>query len=214
MARSFFTDRAASIRASLGKAESALAEAEALARAAEARKAALESEIARIKAEFDAQTDYQLARIHEIAKAHSARLKHDSQMTAAATTRSCSAPGARAAGRGRRYASREIDRAQLRRPTTRAGCIEGFMDKLGQEGRRCAGSRVAKRYARALLDLAERGQLENLGRRTRTAGRDGRVARDDRAPESPEISEPARPRRWRKSKRSSKSVSRCARSRS
>ncbi len=135
LARSFFTDRAASIRASLGKAESALAEADTLARAAEARKAALESELARIKAEFDAQTNYQLARIRELAKAHSERLKHDSQMTAAAMTEAAQRRvrerlAAAAAAHARDTIARNFggdDQGRL---------IEGFMDKLGQEGRR------------------------------------------------------------------------------
>jgi F0F1-type ATP synthase membrane subunit b/b' len=135
LARSFFTDRAASIRASLGKAESALAEAEANARAAEARKAALESELARIRAEFETQTNYQIARVRELAKAHTERLKHDSQMTAAAMTEAAQRRvrerlAAAAAAHARESIARNFsgdDQGRL---------IEGFMDKLGQEGRR------------------------------------------------------------------------------
>ncbi|MGC1678295.1 MAG: hypothetical protein WA740_12275 [Candidatus Binataceae bacterium] len=135
LARSFFTDRAASIRATLGKAESALAEADALARAAEARKAALESELARIKAEFDAQTNYQLARIRELAKAHTERLKHDSEISAGAMTEAAQRRvrerlAAAAATHARESIARNFsgdDQGRL---------IEGFMDKLGQEGRR------------------------------------------------------------------------------
>ncbi|MHB8384096.1 MAG: F0F1 ATP synthase subunit B family protein [Candidatus Binataceae bacterium] len=135
LARSFFTDRAASIRASLGRAESALAEADAIARAAEARKAALESDLARIKAEFETETNFQIARLRELAKAHSERLRHDSQMTTAAMTEAAQRRvrerlAAAAATLAREVIARNFsgdDQGRL---------IEGFMDKLGQEGRR------------------------------------------------------------------------------
>ena len=135
LARSFFTDRAASIRASLEKAQSAMAEADALARAAEARKAALDAELARIKAGFETETSYQIARIGEIAKAHTERLKHDSQMTAGAMTEAAQ----------RRVRERlAVAVANLARDLIACNfsgddqgrLIEGFMDKLGQEGRR------------------------------------------------------------------------------
>jgi len=135
LARSFFSARAASIRASLEKAESAMAEAATAARAAEARKAALDAELARIKGEFETETSYQIARVHEIAQAHTERLRRDSQMSMSATTEAAQRRvrerlAAAAANLARDLIARNFsgdDQGRL---------IEGFMDKLGQEGRR------------------------------------------------------------------------------
>ncbi|MGH7780411.1 MAG: hypothetical protein ACREQR_11345 [Candidatus Binataceae bacterium] len=135
LARSFFTDRATAIRTSLGKAEGALIEAEAQARAAEARKAALESELARIKGEFEAETNYQVARVRELAHANTDRLEHDSQMTAAAMTEAAQ----RRVRERLAAASAILARDLIARNFSgddQGRLIEGFMDKLGQESRR------------------------------------------------------------------------------
>jgi F0F1-type ATP synthase membrane subunit b/b' len=135
LAKSFFTDRATSIRTSLGKAESALAEAGALAHAAEARKAALDAELARLKAEFATETSYQIARVREIAQAHTERLRRDSEMSAAAMTEAAQ----RRVRERLAAATATLARDLIARNFSgddQGRLIEGFMDKLEQEGRR------------------------------------------------------------------------------
>ena len=48
-------------------------------------------------------------------------------------------------------------------PSDQGRLLDGFMDKLGTGDRPMKGSRVAKRYARALLDLADKGNEEKWG---------------------------------------------------
>ncbi len=48
-------------------------------------------------------------------------------------------------------------------PADQGRLIDGFMDKLAPGDRAMKGSRVAKRYARALLDLADKGNEEKWG---------------------------------------------------
>ncbi len=135
LARSFFTSRADSIRASLDSARNALDEAQTLARDAEARTAALDAELARIKAEFETETNYQIARIREIAQATAARLKRDAQMSAGAMTETAQRRvrerlAAAAAALARDLIARNFsgdDQGRL---------LDGFMEKLGQDARR------------------------------------------------------------------------------
>ncbi|HVA79424.1 MAG TPA: hypothetical protein VNF29_00690 [Candidatus Binataceae bacterium] len=135
LARSFFTDRAASIRSSLEKSQRALAEAEALAGAAESRKSALAAELARVKVEFETETNFQAARIRELARAGAERHKRDGQMTAGAI-----AEAAQRRVRARlAAASARLARDLIARDFSaddQGRLIDGFMDRLGQEGRR------------------------------------------------------------------------------
>ncbi len=169
LARSFFADRAASIRASLEKAQSAMAEADALARAAEARKAGLDAELARIKAELEAETAYQIARIGEIAQGAHRTTEARHRDYRGRDNRGGAAPRAREAGGGGGRSCARPDRAQLQR--RRSGPPDrGLHGQARAGGAAMKGSRVAKRYARALLEIARARTGGEVGRRTRAAG--------------------------------------------
>jgi F-type H+-transporting ATPase subunit b len=85
MARDFFNQRATTIRESLSKAESNYREAEELANRAAERTAKLESEKAKIASDLADETVYQVGRIYEMAQETAARIKHDTELSAAAT---------------------------------------------------------------------------------------------------------------------------------
>jgi F-type H+-transporting ATPase subunit b len=85
MARDFFNQRATTIRETLAKAESNYRQAEELANRAAERTAKLESEKAHIASDLADETVYQVGRIYEIAQETAARIKRDTELSAAAT---------------------------------------------------------------------------------------------------------------------------------
>jgi len=81
--RDFFANRANSIRDSLSKAEANFRDAQELANRAAERTAKLESEKSQIGSDLDAETAYQIQRIHELARETSARIERDAKLSAA-----------------------------------------------------------------------------------------------------------------------------------
>jgi len=134
MARDFFNQRATSIRDSLNKAETNFREAEALAKRAAEQAARLESEKSKIASDLADETVYQVGRIYEIAQETAARIKHDTQLSAAATRengqRRMREALAAAAGRlARQLVIRDF------RPADQDRLLDGFVAKLRDEAR-------------------------------------------------------------------------------
>ena len=134
MARDFFSQRAATIRDSLGKAEANYREAEELANRAAERTAKLESEKARIAADLSDETVYQVGRIYEMAQETAARLKRDTELSAAALReagqRRMRESLAAAAGRlARETVVREF------KPADQNRLLDSFVAKLRDEAR-------------------------------------------------------------------------------
>jgi len=133
--RKYFADRAILIHQNLAKSQEALAEAQALARGAAARAAGLEQEVAKLKQELEAETDFQLGRIRELAASNTERIRRDTAITAAAMVdaaqRNVRGHLAAVAARLARdlISSHFLDADQSR-------LLDGFMDRLGQEARR------------------------------------------------------------------------------
>ncbi len=135
MIRGFFADRASSVQESLSRAQHALAEAERMANEAAARRTGLEDEIARLKAQFEAETTHQVRRISELAQSHSQRMRHDAELGATAMVEN-----ARRRMRERLAATsaslaRDLISANFA-SDDQSRLIDSFMSKLGQEGQR------------------------------------------------------------------------------
>jgi F0F1-type ATP synthase membrane subunit b/b' len=84
LAKKFFRDRAATIRSSLSRAETAFAEAQDLANRAAARMASLEAELKQLAEDLEAETAFQVARIRQIAESTRERIHRDTELTIAA----------------------------------------------------------------------------------------------------------------------------------
>jgi len=130
-ARKFFADRATTIRGALSRAESAFKDAQDLANRAAAKIAALDAELKQLADEMTSETEFQVARIGEIAKAAQERIRRDTELT----TRAISEAAQRrvrerlsdsAATLARELITRNFERADQGR------LIDGFMDKLGE----------------------------------------------------------------------------------
>jgi F0F1-type ATP synthase membrane subunit b/b' len=135
MVRKFFFDRAHVIRTELEHAQGAMAEAQELAEKAGARMAALERELKELADNLERETRYHLDRIAEAARSTVERLRRDAEMTAtglgdAAQRRLRS----RLAGAAAQLA-RDLIAGQFQ-PQDQSRLIDGFMDKLNQEGGR------------------------------------------------------------------------------
>lgn len=134
LGRDFFANRANSIRDSLKKAESNFREAEELANRAAERSAKLEGEKAQIEADLDAETNYQIQHIHELADETAVRIKRDAELSAAAARenghRRMRAALAAAAGR---LARERIEAAF--QPNDQERLLDGFVAKLRDEAR-------------------------------------------------------------------------------
>jgi len=130
----FFRDRSAGIRTTIGRAQSALDEAQQLANHANEQIARLEEERRQIASELSEETIYQTGRIYDLANEAAARIRRDTDLTAAALreaarrrVREALAAAAGALARGlisRHFGARDQKRL-----------LEGFIDKLGQEAR-------------------------------------------------------------------------------
>jgi F-type H+-transporting ATPase subunit b len=133
--RRFFSDRASTIHSSLSKSAKALEAAEALARAASQRIAALEGEAAQLKRELEEETVFQLNRISELARSNAERIRHDTEVTAAALVDNAQRRvrenlAAAAAQLARELIARDFQAGDQSR------LLEGFMNRLGTEARR------------------------------------------------------------------------------
>ena len=84
MARKYFGDRAASIRETIGRAETVFKEAEAGAVRAAERLAKLEADKAQFQADFESETGYVVNRIAEMAREVAARIKRDGELSSSA----------------------------------------------------------------------------------------------------------------------------------
>jgi len=134
MARDFFNQRATTIRDSLNKAEANFREAEALASRAAEQSAKLESEKAKIASDLADETVYQVGRIYEIAQETATRIKHDTELSAAATRenglrRMREALAASAGSLARQLVIRDF------RPADQDRLLDGFVTKLRDEAR-------------------------------------------------------------------------------
>ncbi len=134
MVRKFFGDRSTEIRGTLSRAAAAYQEAQDLANRAAATMAGLEAEKARLAAELDQETNYQVRIIGEAARAGADRIKSDAELTAAAM-----ADSAQRRVRNQLVASATQIARELIVRDFRAGdqtrLLAGFLDKLGQEAR-------------------------------------------------------------------------------
>ncbi len=84
MARTFFRDRATSIRSQLDRLTSAFQEAQDYANRAAARMAQLDQELAHLRSEMDSETGFQVNRIREGARTAAERIRRDTELTGAA----------------------------------------------------------------------------------------------------------------------------------
>lgn len=134
-ARKFFSDRATTIRSGLSRAERAFAEAQDLANKAAARLAALAAELKKLGEELDQETGFQVARVKELAKSATDRIKHDATLSSAAMSE---------AARRRVRAQLAESAASLARDlighnfqtADQGRLIDGFMDKIGSGSQR------------------------------------------------------------------------------
>jgi len=134
MVRDFFNQRAATIRESLSKAESNYREAEELANRAAERTAKLESEKAQIASDLADETVYQVGRIYEIAQETAARIKRDTELSAAATREA----GQRRMREALAAATGRLARAMIVRdfkPADQNRLLDSFVAKLRDEAR-------------------------------------------------------------------------------
>jgi F0F1-type ATP synthase membrane subunit b/b' len=134
MVRDFFNQRATTIRDSLSKAEANFREAEALANRAAEQAAKLESEKSKIASDLADETVYQVGRIYEIAQETAARIKRDTELSAAAThengqRRMREALAASAGRLARQLVVRDF------RPADQDRLLDGFVTKLRDEAR-------------------------------------------------------------------------------
>ena len=84
MARKYFGDRAAAIRETVARADTAFKEAEIAAQHAAQRLAALAADKARFQADFESETAYAVNRMAELPREAAMRIKRDGQLSAAA----------------------------------------------------------------------------------------------------------------------------------
>ncbi len=134
MVRKLFGDRLTEIRGVLSRASAAFQEAQDLANRAAATLAGLEAEKARLGAELDQETAYQVRTIGEAARAAAARIRSDAEITAAAIADSAvrrvrNQLAASATRIARELISRDFRDADQKR------LLAGFLDKLRQEAR-------------------------------------------------------------------------------
>jgi F0F1-type ATP synthase membrane subunit b/b' len=130
-ARKFFADRAATIRGGLSRAESAFKDAQDLANKAAAKLAALDAELKQLADEMAKETEFQVARVEEIAKTAQARIRRDTELTTVALSEAAQRRvrerlSDSAATLARELIVRNFERADQGR------LIDGFMDKLGE----------------------------------------------------------------------------------
>lgn len=132
--RKFFSDRSTEIRGTLSRADAAFRDAQDLANSAASRMAGLEAEKARMKAEFDAETAYQIRAIGEMAKAATERIKRDAEMTAAAMADSAQRRVRHRLAAGAAQIARSLITRNFQ-DTDQARLLEGLVDKLRREAR-------------------------------------------------------------------------------
>lgn len=133
-ARNFFTTRSTSIRSDLARLQAALNEAQDHANRTAAKLAKLEEETVRLAREIDAETQFQVTRLREGAAAAAQRIRHDTQLTAAAIADAAQRRvrerlAAAAANIARELIARSFDANDQGR------LVDSFMEKLRQEAR-------------------------------------------------------------------------------
>jgi F0F1-type ATP synthase membrane subunit b/b' len=131
----YFKDRAAGIRGTMSRAETALTDAQNLATRAAERMAQLDAEKKQIASEFAAETQYQIGRIQELARETVARIERDTNLTVIAVRegaqRRLRQSLAMAAGRlARDLVARHFEASDQKR------LLEVFIDRLGDEASR------------------------------------------------------------------------------
>lgn len=134
MVKQFFSARAWIIRDSVERGESAFSEARKIAEAAAARRASLEQEKEQLKVDIDGETDYLLSRIMELANNTAERVKRDAELSSAAIGEAAQRRirerlAAAAGGLARELITGGFTPADQRR------LLDGFVARLGQEGR-------------------------------------------------------------------------------
>jgi F-type H+-transporting ATPase subunit b len=131
-ARHFFRDRATGISETFSKAESAFRGAQELANRAAERMAKLEAEKSQISSDLVDETVFQIGRIYDLAREAAARIKRDSELSAAAMAdnaqRRVRASLALAAG----SLALEIVVNNFQ-PADQTRLLQGFVDKLGEQ---------------------------------------------------------------------------------
>jgi F0F1-type ATP synthase membrane subunit b/b' len=130
--RGFARDRAASIRDTMNRAQTAFDEAEDFARRARERIAALDDELARLAADLAAETAFQVRQLAENAEAAAARVRRDAEQASAALAELAQRRlRERLALSSAALARRLI--AQSFEPSDQARLLDRFMERLGRE---------------------------------------------------------------------------------
>lgn len=132
--RQYFGDRAKGLRDTMGRADTAFREAQDLANRAAERIAKLEAEKTQISSDLADETVYQVGRIYDLAHETVARIKHDTEMTAAAVREAAQrrARESLAAAAGR-IARELVEHSFI--PADQRRLLDGFLDKLREEAR-------------------------------------------------------------------------------
>jgi F0F1-type ATP synthase membrane subunit b/b' len=134
MARGFFHQRAGTIRETLTTADIAFKEARELTNQAAERLTKLDAEKAKLRADLDAETAYQVGRIGEIGREAAERLRRDAVMTSAALVEAAGQRiRERLAGEAGRLARDLIARRLESGDQERL--LRGFTERLRQEAR-------------------------------------------------------------------------------
>jgi F-type H+-transporting ATPase subunit b len=133
--RRFFSDRASTIHSNLARSAKAFEEAETLARAASERIAALEGEVAQLKRELEEETAFQLNRISELARGNADRIRHDTEVNAAALVDNAQ----RRVRENLAAAAAQLARELIVRhfqADDQSRLLDGFLNRLGLEAQR------------------------------------------------------------------------------
>lgn len=131
----FFGDRATGMRETMGRADTAFQEAQDLANRAAERIAKLEAEKVQISSDLADETVYLVGRIDDLAHETVARIKRDTEMTAAALHEAAQrrARESLAAGAGR-LARELVERNFV--PADQRRLLDSFLDRLREEAGR------------------------------------------------------------------------------
>lgn len=134
-ARKFFKDRATGIRETLLKADAAFRGAQELANRAAERMAKLEAEKSQIASDLADETVYQIGRIYDLAQESAARIKRDTELTAAAMRENANRRVREALARAAGKLARDLV-ANNFQPGDQSSLLQGFIEKLGEEAGR------------------------------------------------------------------------------
>jgi F-type H+-transporting ATPase subunit b len=119
------------IRGGLSRAESAFKDAQDLANKAAAKLAALDAELKQLADEMAKETEFQVARVEEIAKTAQARIRRDTELTTVALSEAAQRRVRERLSDSAATLARELIVRNFER-TDQGRLIDGFMDKLGE----------------------------------------------------------------------------------